>query len=164
MDTDQSMEDVRELKESIQLIENGMEELFYTLIAQRVRRKSIEEIVEISVLDFFKIGRIAFHGKSFLRRGQPANIPEEEKNILEARKWFVSIMRYILLKNTFSLKLNYPFYHPNIEQRHRADFLGSINPKTQKDYDNRKVFLGLGQLIKRTCLEEGVFDERIDQL
>lgn len=157
-------EEINKIKQSIILIENNMEELFYSLIAFRVKKSTLEEIVEFSVLEFFKIGRLAFHGKSFVRCGQPINIPQEDRAIMEGRKWFVSIMRYILLKSTYTLKLNYPFYNQKFEFRHRSEFMGAINPKTQKDHENREILLGLGNIIKRICLEEGVLDERLQLL
>jgi hypothetical protein len=154
------VEGLSELEETVQQLVNDNEELFYSLVAYKASKKTIEEIVEHAVLTHFSVvSRKDFYGKSYKKFGQTVyNFPAEDRAIVDARKWFVSIMRYILLKNTYTLKLNYPFYSNFMEYSFRKDFTGAISPKTEEDTRNRKILLAISRIIKETCLSEGILD------
>lgn len=154
-----------ELEKRITDLETDIEELFYAFYAYRNNKKTIEDVVVIAVMEFFGIkSRKDFFGLTYQKAGQPINLPEEDKSIIEARKWCLSMLRYILLKTTFSLQINFPFYHCKKLQSFRDVFEGSINPKTEKDRENRKKLLGIGKIIKRIAKEEGILSDEFDQL
>lgn len=155
---------VATLETALTTVVNDMEELFYSLLSSRSNKKTIEEVVEMAVIEYFSLNRKDFLGKTFLKWGRPRNGPTEDTNIIEGRKWFMCITRHIFLRGPHQIRSSYPFYAEVKEFKHRKAFLGAMEPKTQKDQDNRIILLGVSAIIKRICLEEGVLDERLDML
>lgn len=141
-------------------IENSIENLFYSLIGARLRKPTIEEIVELAVLEYFNVTRKNFLGQSFVKQGRTVQKrTDEDKAVIEARKWFISLMRYVLQKTTYSLTMNYPFYHTRKEHKHRPVFTAALDPVTEQDKKHRKTLLGISKLVKDICKVEGVLDE-----
>lgn len=140
--------------------ENEVNSLFYSMIGGRLRKPIIEEIVEMAVLEHFNVTSVDFRGRHFLKNGRPERVKtEEDKSIVESRKWFLSIMTYVLRKTSFALALNYPFYHVRSEKKHRPVFMAAMDPKCEKDQKNREVLLAITTIVKRICEAEGVLSE-----
>lgn len=150
----------KSLEERIVHLENEVNSLFSSLIAYKLRKPILEEVVELAVLKYFKVERDDFLGKYFVNNGRPVKAETvQEKSIIESRKWFLSIMRYVLRKTNYSLGLNYPFYHVREEKKHRPIFMGAIDPKSDKDQKNREILMGITAIIKQVCEEEGILSE-----
>lgn len=148
------------LDDKFNLLVNDVETVFYQLLASKASKKSIEEIVEHAVIQQFNISKKEFYGSFFKKEGKPNAKQEEARpEVIEARKWFLSIMRNILYRSPYFLKNTYPFYHHMIEIRHRPVYGGAIIPKTEEDRKNNKLLRELNSLIKAACLQEGVLDE-----
>ncbi|MGG7664065.1 hypothetical protein [Dyadobacter sp. BHUBP1] len=149
-------ERIAELEKRVNMLENTVEELFFSLASQRTSRRSIELIVELAVLEHFQADRRKFHTMDFGKFGDASTIPEEDKRVLEARKWFMSIMRNMLHHNSWSMKKNYPWYHHKKEVAHRAAFIGAINPTNPDDESNRLIFKSICISVQKMCLQEGI--------
>lgn len=151
---------IDELKSKFDLFVNDTDNLFYQILAMRASRKSIEEIVEHTVIQHFKVSRRDFIGTNYAKEGKPKGkqVPANT-NVIEARKWFVSIMTNILLKSPFTLRIAYPFYNNIMEIRHRPIYQGAIIPKTEADRKNNKLLRELNDRIKEACLQEGLLEQ-----
>lgn len=142
-------------------LENSIEDLFYSLISSRLRKPIIEEIVEQACLEYFSVSRKDFMGKTFVKEGNPINIDQPSRNIIESRKWFMSIMRNVLLKGDQSLILkSYPFYRRSEVHKHKPVYESGLRSEGK----NRNILLGISAIVKRICKAEGVLSEDFEFL
>lgn len=142
-------------------LENILEERYYALLAQRASKKTLEEIVELSVIEHFGVNRRDFRGKFFTKRTRIKREETADSKIVDARGWFMSLMRYVLLRSPYQLKNTYPFYHVKKEQAHRPIFNGAISPQSVRESENRKTLLAISALIKQKAEQEGVFENEL---
>jgi len=143
-------------------LENSVEELFYSLISNRLSKKTIEEILELAVCEYFgNISKKDFMGKSFSKIGNPVHASEEDRNIIDARKWFMSIARNVLLKGPHKMRISYDFYNIKKESKHRPVYESAL---LSKDLEQRKILLGISAIVKRICKAEGVLSEDFEYL
>jgi hypothetical protein len=152
-----------EVENRIIELENEVESLFYAFHGYRLRRKILEEIVESAVCEYFEINRRDFIN-TVLKNRHFTSLTSKEKDLVEARKWFTSLMRYILEKNSYTLKLNYQFYNIREDHKHRPIFMSAQNPITAQDKKNRELLLGVSAIVKRMCKEEEVAIENFAYL
>lgn len=145
-------------------LENAVEELFYSLVAQRLRKPILEEIVAIAVLEYFNVARKDFIEKNFVKIGRPYNPKGVEKNISLARNWFMVLLRYVMQKHPGSIRSSYPFYHVRKEHKFRPNFTAAMQPMTDRDFEQRKILFGISAIVKRICAEEGVLSENFSEL
>lgn len=142
----------KELAERIVSLENTLEQYYFLFLGLKVASKSFEEIIEMAVLEYFEVDRYRFHEEVATRF--------TDQNLIQSRKWFLSIMHNFLHKNTDTMKKNYKaFYHCKKVQEHRPVYMSAVN---NTNADNRKVFLGILAIAKRICDEEGIFEPRLD--
>lgn len=141
-----------------------VEELFACLIAQRASKKSIEEIVERAVTQHFNLSLKQFYGVDFIKEGRPRKADGEKREIIEARKWCISILRNILFKSPWTMRMVYPFYNNIIDVRHRPVWDGAVLPKTDEDRANREILLAITTRIKQICKEEGMLDDNFQYI
>jgi len=153
--------EVEGLRRDFDLVVNETEEMFQWIFALKRSKRSIEEIVEQSVLEHFGITQRQFFGKRHTKKGVKV-ATDETDNVVEARKWFLSILLRILNRSPYTLSVHYPFYSNKIEERHRAAFNGTENPKTENDQQNRKIRLAIYDIIRRNCRNDGMFYEEFE--
>ncbi len=156
--------EISDLKQTLNGLINDVEDLFYSFVAYRMSKKSIEEIVEHAVIEHFNIKRRDFHGTVFAKEGKRRNFHDESAAVKEARNWFVSIVRNFLHRSPYTLSVNVSFYQNKMEIRHRPIYNGALLPKTPDDFKNKETLTAIRQIIKRLCKEEGISSEDFDYL
>jgi len=143
--------------------DNTIEDLFYVLLSERVDKKSIQEVVELAIIEHFDVNRIDFHRVKMGKYGDAESIPDNIRRVAHARKWHVSILMNMLHVSNFTMKSNYGnWYHHRIAFDHRPAYMGALMPCSVEDQSNRDHLLSIGNIIKRMCNEEGLLDERLD--
>jgi len=142
-----------------------MSELFYYSL--KVRKRSVEELLEISCIKEFNLSISEFRGtwgNEELRKGGNPGKNIERKQVIEAQQWFMSIMNNVLHRTTFSMQINYPFFKRMKIMRHRPIFLSAVQPNgVGAEYQkNRATFLSIMKRTRQMMREESVFDDALE--
>lgn len=155
MNTEQSiLKELADLKQRVMLIENNLEEYYFNFLSLKAPRRSVEEIIELAVLEYFNVERKRFHKETATRLS--------DDNFLMARKWFMSLSKNLLLRGCSTMKKDYDFYHHYKVKEHQPIYMAAVNPKNDADYVHRRTYLAILAIARRMCDEEGIFDPRLD--
>ena len=150
------------LEERVSQLENEIEKLFYSLVNERNRQKTMPTIVELACCEHFEVNRRQFHLVDLGIYGDVSTVPPEIRRLAHARKWHMSIMTHIMCETSYSLKKNYRFYNFKKVKEHEPSYMGALNAVTEKDRVNRDHLYEIGLIMKRLCEEEGLLDDRLE--
>lgn len=145
---------IEELEKRIVNIENDFESFFSTFLNQRSEKKCIIELLEDAIVDHFQITKKDFKFIELKKDGKASrSLAIENKDIVEARKWMIILSKFILLKTSGSLKIEYPWYSARNEWNYRRIFTAALEPKTKEDLKNRETFLSISGHIRKNFTE-----------
>lgn len=139
-------------------LENDCENIYYSFLASRVEKKTLEELAYTAVCQYFNISIRDLFDFDFKTAGRPSKKDKEKgtDKIISARKWVISITRYMLSRSPHGVKMSYPFYTTKREIEHREVYLGALSPITKEDKKNRDTLLSISAIVKQLAEENGV--------
>lgn len=168
IDLENILERIRQLED---IVETG--ELYY--YSMKVRKRCVEELLEDACIREFGITVHEFRGswvQPSSQRGVKRTVKlwgapggnDVKQSIVDAQRWFMSIMQNVLHRNTFSMKINYPFFDTKKVLLHRPVFLAALNPNpVDNDHKkNRAIFLSIMKRTRQMMREESVFDDALE--
>lgn len=143
-----------DLEKRIIDLENDIESFLFMFLSNRVERKCSLELLEDAIIKHFNVKKTDFKSISFKSKGSVSRkISNENKDIVEARKWMIVLSRFVLMKTTGSLSMEYHWYSIRNEHNYRKILKSALDPKDANDQKERETFLSICSTIKRDAKE-----------